>query len=141
MLVPRRLCGGLIPQVHPQVLSCVCPCGIIPTMPCVTSSSLREQPPRHPETFCLDHLRCWAAYTPLIASNPLWYTRPWLVDTRLIDETLLTLMSASIDKHAQPQAINKVEGTASCVMTCRMTQPLAACRCDDCLITTAQSSL
>ena len=67
--------------------------------------------------------------------------RPWLVDTRLTDETLPILMSTSIDKHAQSQAINKVEGTTNCVMTRHLTQPPVTYKYDDCPVTTAQSSL
>ena len=31
------ICGGLIPRVHPRVLLCVCPCGIVLVRPHVTS--------------------------------------------------------------------------------------------------------
>ena len=114
---------GLIPCVHPQVLLCVCPRGIIPDGSCVNSSSLLEQPPRHSETSCLDHLCCWTTHISSIASNLLWYTKPWLVDTRLTDETLPILMSTSVNRRAQSQATNKVEGTANCVMTHRLIAP------------------
>ena len=63
------------------------------------------------------------------------------MDTRLIDRTLSILTSVSIDRHAQSQAINKVEGMASYVMMRRLTQPPAICRCDDCPITITQLSL
>ena len=47
------------------------------------------------------------------------------------------------DSHSstQSQAINKVERTTNCVMTCHLTPPPAACKCDDCPITITQSSL
>ena len=77
----------------------------------------------------------------LIASNILWYTRPWLANTILTDETLPILTSASVDRHVQSQVINKIERATSCVMTRHLTQPPATCRCDDCLVTTSQSSL
>ena len=93
---------------------------------------------RHPiQTICVVE----AAHISLTASNLLWYTKSWLADTRLTDETLPILTSTSVDRHAQSQAINKVEGAASCVMTCRLTKPPTACRCDDCPVTTLQSSL
>ena len=89
-------------------------------------SSLLERPSRHPRTSCSDHLRHWVTCTLLIASSLLWYTRLWLTDTRLIDETLPILTSASVGVHAQSQVINKVERMASYVMTCFLTQPPTA---------------
>ena len=62
-------------------------------------SPLLGQPSRNPETSCPDHLRHWVARISLMASNLLWYERPWLVDTRLIDGILPVLMSTSIDRH------------------------------------------
>ena len=61
-----------------------------------------------------------------------------LVDTKLTDETLPILTSTSVDRHAQSQAINKVEGTVSCVMKRRLTQSPTACRYDDCPVTIVQ---
>ena len=50
-------------------------------------SPLLGWPSRHLGTSCSDHLCHWAACTLLIASSLLWYTRPWLIDTRLTDGT------------------------------------------------------
>ena len=130
---------GLIPRVHPRILLYVCPHGIVPTKPHVTSFTITWTTFEAFEDICLDYLRCWTTRISLIALNFLWYTRPWLTNTKLIDESLPILTSTLVYRHTQSQAVNKVEGMASCVMTHCLTQLPTACICDDCPITIAQS--
>ena len=130
---------GLIPRVHPRILLYVCPHGIVPTKPHVTSFTITWTTFEAFEDICLDYLRCWTTRISLIALNLLWYIRPWLTNIKLIDGSLLILTSTSVYRHTQSQTINKDEGTASCVMTHCLTQLLAACKCDDCPVTIAQS--
>lgn len=86
---------------------------------------LLRQPSRHLETSRLNHLCSWATHISPVASNLLLYARPWLVDTRLTNGILPILTSTSVDRHVKSQAIGKIERTTNCVMTLRLTQPLA----------------
>ena len=65
----------------------------------------------------------WVARIPLVALNLLWYVKPWLADTRLIDKILPILTSTSVDKNVKSQVISKIKRTTSYVMTRHLTQP------------------
>ena len=108
-------------------------------------SPLLGQPSRHSKTSCPDHWCHWAVRVSLIASNLLWYARPWLTDTILTDGILLILTSTSVNRHVKSQAINKIERTTICFMMCRLTQPPTALQmwwlpCHYCVIITTKAN-
>lgn len=83
-------------------------------------SSLLEQPSRHLETSCLDHLRHRADHISLAVPNSLWYVRRWLSDTGMTNETFSISMFISVEWHVLSQTFNGIKDTTCCIMMCRL---------------------
>ena len=133
------------PTCPPTSITYVCPCGIVPVGSHVISFITAQTIFKVSKDILSRPFASLNELHPLITSNPLWYARSWLTDTRLTDGILPILTSISVDRHVQSQVIKKIERTTSCVMTHRLTQPPTVLQlwwlpCHYCVIITTKVS-
>lgn len=81
---------------YPRVLPRVCPYGIISIGSRVTSFITAQTTFKVSEDILSRSFAPLRGPHPLITSNPLWYVKLWLTDTKLIDVILPILTSTSV---------------------------------------------
>ena len=115
---PYNNCRGLIPRVHPQILLCVCPRGILPTRPRVTSFITVRTTFKVPESIL-------SRLFELPSSHHLLHS----LKSILICETLPNWHQIDWWDSSHPYVCFsrcKVGGAANCIITHSLTQPSTA---------------